>query len=283
MRFARFLVAVGLASVAHAQSTAPSRREPDHGPAGYQLVFQDEFETPGLPETKGWSFATEGNAAGWGNNEKQFYTAGKTDNARVVDGRLIIEARQEHAAEAQDKQYTSARLVTRGKAAWTYGFFEVRAKLPCGRGTWPAIWLLPEDPTITWPKGGEVDIMEHVGFEPGMIHQSVHTSAFNFASGTQKTVGFPVRNVCSDFHRYQLLWTSQFLLMGVDDVPKFMFKKVKQGQNVWPFDKPMHLLLNIAVGGTWGGQQGIDRTVFPQRMEIDYVRVYQPKPADKVK
>lgn len=279
-----FLLAAALAS-AQAASPAPvsPAREPHRNPAGTTLVFADEFDGSGLPDPAKWDFATEGNATGWGNQEKQHYTARRPENARVENGRLIIEARAETLPDSAGKAYTSARLVTRGRAAWTYGFYEIRAKVPCGRGTWPAIWMLPEDPAVKWPKGGEIDIMEHVGFDPGKVHHSIHTGAFNFANGTQKTGGYPVPTACNAFHRYQLLWTPDFIVMGVDDEARFMFRKVMGGRDRWPFDKPMHLLLNIAVGGTWGGQQGIDPAAFPVRMEIDHVRVYQRAPTGLAK
>ncbi len=254
--------------------------EPHRAPAGYELVFADEFDTDGLPDTKRWAYDTHRNAQGWYNQEKQYYAANRAENARIEDGKLIIEARHETLSKTDfadhgGQEYTSARLFTKGKAAWTYGFFEIRAQLPCGRGTWPAIWMLPEDPNVTWPDGGEIDIMERVGFEPGKVHQSIHTRAFNFTRGTQKTAAFDLKTACGQMHRYQLLWTPEFLAMGVDDGPKFMFKKVTGGQARWPFDKPMHLLLNVAVGGVWGGRKGIADDAFPARMTVDYVRVYQ--------
>jgi beta-glucanase (GH16 family) len=251
-------------------------------PAGYALVWSDEFDTPGLPDPAKWKYDTFRNQEGWFNNEKQYYAAGRDKNARVADGRLIIEAHAEDLAAAGladwgKQKYSSARLITQGLGDWTYGFFEIRAKLPCGRGTWPAIWMLPSDPSVKWPAGGEIDIMEHVGFDPGVIHHSIHTSAFNFSRGTQKTSSHTVADACSAMHKYQLLWTADFMLFGVDDQPKLLFKKESDKQARWPFDKPQHLLLNIAVGGNWGGQKGVDDAAFPARMEVDYVRVYQPR------
>ena len=282
----RFLtVATGLvlAVAAHAASaeTGPaSAIEPDHAPPGYSLVFGDEFNVGDAPDPAKWDYATERNAAGWFNQEKQYYSRARRENARVENGRLIIEARAETLDRAKypdwsGQKYTSARLLTRGIASWTYGFFEIRAKVPCGIGTWPAIWTLPEDAQVVWPNGGEIDIMEHVGFVPGEINQTVHTKAFNFGSGSQMTTKFSVANACDAMHRYQLLWTSDFILMGVNDQPKFMFRKVQNSRARWPFDKPHHLLLNIAVGGTWGGQKGIRADAFPAKMEVDYVRIYQ--------
>lgn len=261
--------------------SAATAVEPDHAPAGYAKVFADEFDGPAIDPAK-WRFDTHRNAEGWYNQEKQYYAAARTENARIENGALVIEARAETLDKARfpdwgGQKYSSARLIGQGLHSWTYGFFEIRAKLPCGRGTWPAIWMLPDDPDVKWPEGGEIDIMEHVGFEPGKVHQTVHTDAANFSNGTQLTKSFDLPSACSDFHRYQLLWTPTFLVMGIDDAPGFMVRRQKTDRKHWPFDKPMHLLLNIAVGGTWGGQRGIDAKAFPARMEVDYVRVYQKK------
>lgn len=277
--------AVAATADAPAVVSAPEAHRP---PAGYELVFADEFDVPGLPDPAKWAYDTHRNAAGWYNQERQYYSAARLENARVEDGRLIIEARAESLeglglADWGGQRYSSARLVTQGQASWTYGFFEVRAKLPCGVGTWPAIWMLPEDPAVKWPEGGEIDIMEHVGFAPGEINQTVHTKAFNFSRGSQKTTKFRVEDACAAMHRYQLLWTPDFLLLGVDDQPKFMFRKFRGDKARWPFDHPMHLILNVAVGGTWGAQKGVREDAFPARMEIDHVRVYQLPAAGAVK
>lgn len=268
---------------ASAQSTA--KVEPDHAPAGYTKVFADEFDGASIDALK-WAYDTHRNAAGWYNQEKQYYAAGRPENARLEDGRLVIEARAETLDKARypdfgGQHYTSTRLFTQGRVSWTYGFYEIRAKIPCGRGTWPAIWMLPEDPKAVWPDGGEIDIMEHVGFDPDVIHQTLITRAFNFNSGSEQTKAFTVADACTAFHRYQLLWTDKFIVTGIDDEPKFMMKNVAKGRDRWPFYRPMHLLLNIAVGGSWGGQKGIDAKAFPARMEVDYVRVYQKDGATK--
>lgn len=281
------------ASAAPATTAAPaaapaaqSPTEPHRAPAGYRLVFADEFDSGTMPDPARWAYDTHRNREGWYNNEKQYYAAARPENARIEKGVLIIEARREVLSPADfpdtgGQGYSSARLFTKGKAAWTYGFYEIRAKLPCQRGSWPAIWMLPEDPSVTWPDGGEIDIMEHVGFEPLVIHHSVHTKAFNFQRGTQRTTSHKLASACDAFHRYQLLWTPEMLLFGVDDAPRFLFEKKRAGRDRWPFDKPMHLLLNIAVGGDWGGRKGIDDAALPARMEIDHVRVYQREDAGK--
>ena len=280
-------LAASLAAPLIAQNTlfAPAKGqktvEIHHAPAGYNLVFQDEFSAGSMLDESKWDYATERNAKGWFNREKQYYARARAKNSRIENGHLIIEAHAEELNPAaypdwSGQQYTSARIVTRGRASWAYGFFEIKAKLPCGTGTWPAIWTLPEDPAVTWPDGGEIDIMEHVGFDPGVVHQTIHTKAFNFGAGTQKTTKFDVPDACTAMHRYQLLWTPEFVLLGIDDAPKFLYKKDKDSRSRWPFDQPHHLLLNIAVGGEWGGRKGINANAFPAKMEIDYVRIYQP-------
>lgn len=263
-----------------------SAREPDRAPPGYTKVFADEFDSEAI-DPAAWRFDVSRNAAGWYNQEKQYYADGRRENSRVEQGRLIIEARQEtldkaHFPDWGGQKYSSARMVSQAKVGFTYGFFEIRAKLPCGRGTWPAIWMLPADTKVEWPTGGEIDIMEHVGFDPGVIHQTIITSAFNFNSGSEQTKAFPVADACTAMHRYQLLWTPDFIVSGIDDNPKFMFKKVRTSRDRWPFDQPMQIILNVAVGGSWGGQKGIDPAAFPARMEVDYVRVYQ-RPAAPLK
>lgn len=250
-------------------------------PKGYELVWSDEFSKPGLPDKTKWKYDTFRNAQGWFNKEKQYYSADRLENARVEDGNLIIEARAEELDPAKyadwgDQKYTSARLISQGLGDWTYGFFEVRAKVPCGVGTWPAIWMLPSDPDVVWPNGGEMDLMEHVGFEPGVIHQSVHTSAFRGDWNTHKTSKATIADACDVMHKYQLLWTPGLLLYAIDDKPKFLYKKESDKPAKWPFDKPQHMLLNVAVGGTWGGQKGVKANAFPAQMVVDYVRVYQP-------
>lgn len=264
--------------------TSASPQEPHRAPRGYELVFADEFDGEGMPDPDKWAYDTHRNAEGWYNNELQYYADARPENVRVEGGNLIIEARRETLdarafGDYGGQEYTSTRLYTQGKAAWTYGFYEIRAKLPCQRGTWPAIWMLPEDPDVVWPEGGEIDIMEHVGYDPGVIHHSVHTKAFNFGRGTQKTTQYNLPTACEKFHRYQLLWTPDMLLFGLDDEPKFAFRKTRSGQSRWPFDEPMHLLLNIAIGGDWGGRKGVDDDALPARMEIDHVRVYQRRDA----
>jgi beta-glucanase (GH16 family) len=237
--------------------------------SSWRLVWADEFDRPGLPDVSRWSYDVGGH--GWGNNELQFYTRGRLENARVEDGRLIIEARRE---AWEGRRYTSARLVTKDKGDWTYGRIAVRARLPRGRGSWPAIWTLGSTTPLEWPEDGEIDIMEHVGFDPGVVHASVHTQRFNHVAGTQKTATIPAPDAASVFHEYVAEWDRHRIRVLLDDREYFVFTREPGGRDVWPFDAPQHLLLNVAVGGNWGGRKGVDEGALPFRLEVDYVRVY---------
>ena len=243
----------------------------------WRLVWSDEFETDGSPDSAKWGYDLGTGASvglvGWGNNEAQYYTD-RPENARVEDGILIIEARRE---PMQNSQYTSARMVTRDRGDWLYGRIEVRAKMPYGRGTWPAVWMLPTDWDYGgWPHSGEIDIMEHVGFDHGRVHGTVHTGAFNHMQGTQRGASTVVPDLHEAFYTYAIEWDEDRIRWFVDDAEYYAFERQDEwGSAEWPFDRRFHLILNIAIGGNWGGQQGIDNDIFPQRMEVEYVRVYE--------
>lgn len=242
-------------------------------PKGMQLVWSDEFNGSGPPDATKWSYNVGGN--GWGNRELQYYTDADPDNARVEGGNLVVEARRETFG---GNAYTSARLVSRGKGEWTYGRVEARAKLPAGRGTWPAIWMLPTVDKLKWPEDGEIDIMEHVGFNPGVVHGTIHTKAYNHSIGTHKGGQITVPDATTAFHVYAIEWTPDRIDWFLDGKPYFSFANDKTGnRETWPFDKPFHLIFNLAVGGNWGGQKGVDENIWPQRMEVDWVRVYAKK------
>jgi beta-glucanase (GH16 family) len=250
---------------------------------GPTLVWEDDFETDGLPSTARWNYE-EGFIR---NEESQFYTSKRSENARQENGLLILEARREpwpnpaHVPGSTDWRtardyafYTSASLTT--KATWKYGRIEVRAKIPTGVGMWPAIWMLGTNiGTVGWPKCGEIDIMENVGFDPDVIHANIHTAAYNHTIGTNKGNRITVPRPYDRFHVYAVDWNMDRMDFFVDDSLYFSFANEGTGVDTWPFDQEFYLILNIAVGGAWGGQQGIDDAIFPQRMEIDYVRVYQ--------
>ncbi|MEY4134141.1 MAG: hypothetical protein RL386_491 [Bacteroidota bacterium] len=241
------------------------------------LVWADEFAYKGLPDSSRWGYDLgDGcpNLCGWGNAELQYYTKDAA-NARVEKGKLIIEC---HRQARSGRDYTSARLVSRNKGDWRYGRIEVRAKLPQGRGTWPAIWMLPTaSPYGGWPNCGEIDIMEHVGYAADSLFATVHTGKYNHISGTQKGARVkwpePLENV---FRVYSIEWDTEKIVFLADGKPYFQYEREPgAGPESWPFDQKFHLILNLAVGGHWAGKYGVDETIWPQRMEIDYVRVYQ--------
>lgn len=235
-----------------------------------ELVWSDEFDYEGFPNQNKWTYDIGGH--GWGNNELQYYTEKDPDNVKVENGHLIITARKENYKE---NTYTSCKLTTKGKEEWQYGRIEVRAKLPSGKGSWPAIWMLPNVEELDWPHDGEIDIMEHVGFDPGRIHGTVHTEAYNHTKGTQKGMQILVEDAQQEFHEYAIEWTSEKIDWFLDDQKYHTFENEHTGNATWPFDKPFYLILNLAVGGNWGGAQGVDENIWPQSMEIDYVRVYK--------
>lgn len=243
-------------------------------PAKAKLIWADEFTNDGLPDPSKWDYDVGDH--GWGNNELQYYSKADLKNSRIENGFLIIEA---HSDSSHPKGYTSARMVSKNKAFWQYGYIEVRAKLPEGVGTWPAIWMLPEENRHGgWPKNGEIDIMEHVGYDPGKVHGTVHTEAFNHSIGTQKGGQKMVQDFQEEFHTYAIDWTSGKIDFFIDGQKYFTFENTGKDYKEWPFDQPFHLILNIAVGGNWGGAKGVDTKIWPQRMEVDFVRVYDRKP-----
>jgi len=253
---------------------------PFKGNAQYQynkLVWSDEFEQSSImPDTTKWGY-DNGNGCpqicGWGNNELQYYTTSRLENARVDKGFLVVEAKKENYSGAR---YTSARMVTKNKGDWKYGRVEVRAQLPSGRGIWPAIWMLPTKWEYgPWPHSGEIDIMENVGYLPDSLFGTVHTGAYNGMKGTQKVKSMLIKDLSTSFHDYVMEWTENEMSFYVDGKRYNVFNNDHKGSESWPFDKEFHLIINIAIGGNWGGKFGIDETIFPQKMLVDFVRVYQ--------
>jgi beta-glucanase (GH16 family) len=237
------------------------------------LVWSDEFDTPGAPDPTRWNYDLGTGDNGWGNNELQYYTS-DPKNVRVEDGKLIIEA---HKDSLEDKAFTSTRIISKGKGDWLYGRVEVKARLPRGKGTWPAIWMLSTDNKYGgWPVSGEIDIMEHVGYDPGVVHGTIHTEAYNHMKQTQKEGKVTVPEVDENFHVYTIDWTENKIDFIVDDnLYHTVTRDPADDFKGWPFDQRFYLIMNVAVGGNWGGQQGVDENIWPQRMEIDYVRVYR--------
>jgi beta-glucanase (GH16 family) len=237
----------------------------------WKLIWSDEFSYTGLPDSTKWGYDVGGN--GWGNNELQYYTQADTNNVRVKNGVLSIIARKE---KRENKDYTSARMVTRGKSEFQYGRIEFRAKLPRGRGTWPAGWTLGSNiQQVGWPQCGEIDIMEHVGYDPDTIVGSLHTTAYNHIKGTQKTNRLFIKNPYTEFHIYAIEYSPEKMDFILDDTVYLTVKNEHKSSDEWPFDKPQYILLDLAIGGNWGGAKGVDESIFPVALEVDYVRVFQ--------
>jgi beta-glucanase (GH16 family) len=238
----------------------------------WRLVWSDEFEGSGLPDPTRWTYDVA--EPGWVDDELQAYTANRLENAKVEDGMLVIQARRD---SYQGYEYSSARLKTLDRGDWCYGRFEIRAQLPRGRGTFPAISMLPtRSPYGDWPDSGEIDIMEHLGYDQGWLHASTHSHTRNRQRDNQETGLLDVPNCIDAFHVYVLEWLPDRIQVFVDDRSYFVdFRSENDSPNEWPFEKPFHLILNIAVGGTRAGEEGVDTSIWPQHMDVDYVRVYQ--------
>jgi beta-glucanase (GH16 family) len=261
-------------------------------PDGYKLVWSDEFENTVRPDSNRWAFE-------YGfirNNEKQYYTD-SLKNVRIENGYLVIEAHREkianekfgsdefnnkpwlkYIADTDTAEYTSGSIMTQGLAEWTYGYIEVSAKLPQGVGLWPAIWMLGTNRAeVGWPRCGEIDIMEHVGFNKDSIFGTIHTGAYNHTKGTQKGKKIFIDDPYNKFHLFALEWTPEKMDFLLDGKVYNHIENEHKTTEEWPFDQDFFLKLNVAVGGGLGGRHGIDDSVFPQKMVIDYVRVYQMK------
>ncbi|MDB5670491.1 MAG: hypothetical protein JWO25_1450 [Alphaproteobacteria bacterium] len=248
-------------------------------PAAAHLVWSDEFDGTALDPAK-WRFDTSRNKLGWYNGELQYYAAGRPENVAVAGGKLVITARRERLDPGRfpdwgGQDYTSGKIVSTGAGAWTFGFYEIRARLPCTRGTWPAIWMLPQKQG-KWPDDGEIDIMEQVGSEPNLLHATLHTALFNHRLKTQRGAQHLLPSSCSEFHTYQLDWRADAILIGVDGRAYMEIRNDQPGgRGAWPFDQPFVMILNLAIGGPWAAAKGMDDAALPQRMEVDYVRVWQ--------
>lgn len=258
-------------------------------PRQWSLVWNDEFDYEGAPDPDRWSYDR------WKprrvNEEDQAYTD-RSKNVRVSDGRLVIEAHREDYDEAR---YTSGRIHSRGKGDWLYGRVDLRARLPGGQGTWPAMWMLPtdafryastcsfdpeewqgQDGCDAWPNSGEIDIMEHVGYDMHRLHGTVHNKAYYWKNGQQRKGSVEVRSLEQNFHVYSLEWSPEIIRIYYDGVPYFAYLNDGTGWESWPYDHPYHLIINLAVGGQWGRAGGpIDDSIFPVKLEVDYVRVFE--------
>ncbi len=251
----------------------------------WQLVWSDEFNYNGKPDSTKWRHEIGFKR----NQEKQYYTD-KLTNSRVEEGHLILESHKEkisnEAFEGTEvknwrhnqpfAEYTAASLTTKGLAEWTYGRIDISAKLPKGVGLWPAFWMIGENyDEVGWPECGEIDIMEHVGFEPDSIFGTIHTKAYNHMKGTQKGKKTYVDKPYDTFHTYSLVWTPEYMNFLLDGKVYNSIENENKTTHEWPFDQDFHLKINVAIGGMLGGQKGIDDDSFPNKMIIDYVRVFK--------
>lgn len=231
-----------------------------------KLVWEEDFKAPVLNESV-WNFELgDGcpNLCGWGNNERQVYT---TKNHEIKNGNLIIHAKKE------GNSYTSTKITTKDKKSFQYGRMEARAKLPVGHGIWPAFWMLGQNISqVGWPKSGEIDILEYIGREPHMVFTTLHTQDSHGNTINTKKTSFP--NIEEGFHVFALDWTKDKMDFFVDDVLVYTFQPEIKNENTWPFDKPFYFILNVAIGGNFGGP-AVDDTVFPQDFIVDYIKVYQ--------
>jgi len=236
----------------------------------YVQVWSDEFNTPGLPDSTKWGYEV-GKIR---NAELQYYTYKRLENARIEDTVLIIEARKEKFSGAD---FTSASLISKGIGDWKYGKVEISAKVPTGKGTWPALWMMPTYSEYgSWPKSGEIDIMEYVGYDPQKLHYTTHFEGINGtgheSSGSNSTF---ITNPYEKFIKFTMVWTPIRIVWYANDKAFHSYGKPANDSRRWPFDKEFYLILNLAYGGSWGGLQGVDDTKLPHKFLIDYVRVFQ--------
>ena len=244
----------------------------------WELVWSDEFENAGLPDSTKWSYNI-GNW-GWGNNELQYYTSDKLENAKIEDGNLVITA----IKDLKDSTWTSARLTTQGKVAFKYGKIEFRAKVPVVRGTWAAGWLLGDAyrDEISWPYCGEIDVLECVGYEindtteKGINHATCHTRAYYFKQNNQIGSEIELDSMHSKFHTYSVEWYPNEIKGFVDGIHYYTYDKNANDQE-WPFNQSQNIILNLAIGGGWGGLKGVDQSMISQQYTIDYVRVFEKR------
>lgn len=280
--------------VLSAFNTAYAAPNASLNPERWEFSWSDEFDYTGKPNSEIWDY--DYGYLGF-NEELQNYTD-QPENVRVENGCLVIAARLDEVSAARSKEvitelkgsnadvsilgnreFTSARLVTRGKKEFSHARVEARARFTKGRGSWPAIWLLGDQTKNLWPICGEIDIMEHVGYDPNHVHSAVHTKHSNFMNHINVKDSVILPDVWAEFHTYAVEWSASEIRFFIDDICYHVVPKGKRTDDDWPFteDDLYYLILNIAVGGSWGGIEGIDMTSYPQQMIVDYVRVFERK------
>ena len=253
-------------------SQAAAAQSAYNAPEGYQLVWQDEFDKGSELNADDWTHEVKN--SGWVNNELQNYVNHKTPEGSLVtevrNGKLRITALKENG-----KVY-SGRVYAKVRQGWQYGYIEASIKLPKGKGTWPAFWMMPVN-FRSWPADGEIDIMEEVGYHPNYVSSSLHANAHVHSNGTQVTHEMRCDGAEDEFHTYAILWTAKNITTYVDGKVQLSYDNRGLGRDDWPYDDPFYVILNLAWGGDWGGAQGVDENALPATMEIDYVRVFQKK------
>ena len=249
-----------------------AEESPYYAPDGYALVWHDEFDKG--TELNGDDWRHEVQNSGWVNHELQNYVNHTTPNGKLVteirDGKLRITALKENG-----KIY-SGRVYAKDKQGWKYGYIEASIKLPKGKGTWPAFWMMPVN-FRSWPADGEIDIMEEVGYHPDYVSSSLHANAHVHSNNTQVTHEMKCAGAEGEFHTYAILWTANNITTYVDGKVQLSYDNRGLGRDDWPYDDPFYVILNLAWGGDWGGAQGVDESALPATMEVDYVRVFQKK------
>ena len=262
----------GSARKSIAITQAAQEESPYYAPEGYSLVWHDEFDEGTELNAADWTH--EVRKAGWVNNELQEYVNHKTPDGALVtqikNGALRITALKENG-----KVY-SGRVYAKVKSGWQYGYIEASIKLPKGKGTWPAFWMMPVNFT-SWPADGEIDIMEEVGYHPDYVSSSLHATDHVHSNGTQVTHEMKCAGAEGEFHTYAILWTAKNITTYVDGQVQLSYDNRGLGRDDWPYDDPFYVIFNLAWGGDWGGAQGVDETALPCTMEVDYIRVFQKK------
>ena len=243
-----------------------------YAPDGYKLVWHDEFDLGSELNADDWTHEVKN--SGWVNHELQNYV-----NHKTPEGKFVTEVRNGHlritALKENGKVY-SGRVYAKVKEGWKYGYIEASIKLPKGKGTWPAFWMMPVN-FHSWPADGEIDIMEEVGYHPDFVSSSLHANAHVHSNGTQVTHEMYCKGAEGEFHTYAILWTAQNITTYVDGKVQLSYDNRGLGRDDWPYDDPFYIIFNLAWGGDWGGAQGVDESALPATMEVDYVRVFQKK------
>ncbi len=262
----------GAARKGIAISQAAAAQSAYYAPEGYSLVWHDEFDQGSELNADDWYHEVQN--SGWVNHELQNYV-----NHKTPGGSLVTEVRNGHlritALKENGKVY-SGRVYAKKGTGWKYGYIEASIKLPKGKGTWPAFWMMPVN-FRSWPADGEIDIMEEVGYHPDYVSSSLHANAHVHSNGTQVTHEMYCKGAEGEFHTYAIEWTAQNITTYVDGKVQLSYNNRGLGRDDWPYDDPFYVIFNLAWGGDWGGAQGVDESALPATMEVDYVRVFQKK------